>query len=72
MNEKQVMRLNSEPWILRQMSVKELLDTAALAKALFQGATPSLQHETTLLYLKCTALAGGQEQNKLKECWRFH
>ncbi len=57
MDEKKILELNAEPWKLRQMSVKELLDTAALAKSIYMESSDSVQFEITILAEKCEALA---------------
>ena len=57
MNEQWIMDLNSDPWRLRKMSVKELLDTAALANAMLDDASTHLQAEIRLLVDKCHTLA---------------
>ncbi len=57
MDEKRILELNAEPWRLRKMSVKELLDTAALAKSIYFESSESIQFEITILADKCESLA---------------
>lgn len=72
MNEKQILEFNAEPWYLRRMSVKELLDTAALAKSMLDDASPTLRNEIILLIQKCKSLVAQYEQEQLKETLWFH
>ena len=72
MNEKQILEFNAEPWYLRRMSEKELLDTVALAKSMYDHASPALQSEITLLIQKCESLVAQHEQERLKETLWFH
>lgn len=72
MNEKQILKLNAEPWYLCKMSEEELLDTAALAKSMLNEADPLLHNEITRLIQQCESLAAECQQNRLKETLWFH
>lgn len=72
MNEKQILEFNAEPWYLRRMSEKELLDTAALAQAMLNDVSPAFRNEILLLIQKCETLAADLKQDRLKETLWFH
>ncbi len=72
MNEKQILKLNAEPWHLCKMSEEELLETAALANSMLDKAEPPLRDVIIRLIAQCESLAAQHQQDRLKEFLWFH